>query len=92
MRHRLIFGRLSFCWWGRFWSGWWQFGRGFTLVTDKDYTIKAWSFLIGPIEVDWWDRPDWRDFCFTPEEAAAEDARERAEGSEYFPDTPQEEQ
>jgi hypothetical protein len=77
MSLRIGIGRLGFFWWGSFWRGWLQFGRGCTLVTDKRFDITASSFLIGPLEVDWWSQADWRDYCFTPEEAAAEDARDR---------------
>jgi len=77
-RRRVAIGRLGFHWWGRFWRGWLQCGHGFTVVADKDYTVQAKSFLFGPLEIDWWSRTDWQDFCFTAEEAAAEDAREEA--------------
>jgi hypothetical protein len=75
---RLTAGRLSFFWWGSFLRGWLQFGRGFTVVADKNPEVRTvWTFLIGPVEVDWWNRPDWREFCFTREEAV-EDARDSA--------------
>lgn len=70
--------RLSFRWWGTFWRGWFQWGR-VSIVADKDYDVTATGFMVGPIEINWWSRSDWRAFCFTPEEAAAEDARDRAE-------------
>jgi hypothetical protein len=79
MSRRLTIGRLSFFWWGTFWRGWLQFGRGFTVCADKAPDIQtSWTFLLGPVEIDWWSRADWRDFCFTPAEAAAEDERDRA--------------
>lgn len=86
MSRVLTIRRLSFFWWGTFWRGWLQFGRGFTVCADKDPNITASSFLIGPVEIDWWSRADWRAFCFTPEEAAAEDTRER-EALTRDPDT-----
>lgn len=56
-------GRLRFFWWGRFWRGWLQFGRGFTVVADKDHSVQTvWAFLIGPLEIEWWDRQNWRDW------------------------------
>lgn len=75
MRRGIKFGRLAFHWWGHFWRGWWQWGPGFIVVADKDDNVEAYSFLVGPLEVNWWSRADWQDFCFTPEEAAAEDAK-----------------
>lgn len=74
---RIGFGRLGFFWWGTFWRGWWQFGRGCTLVADKSFDVRGSSFLLGPLEINWWSRSDWRDFCFTPEEAAADLERDR---------------
>lgn len=69
--------RLQFTWWGRFWRGWWQWGRGAMIVADKDYSVQGSSWHIGPLGITWWDRANWRDFCFTKEESAAEDERDR---------------
>jgi len=59
--------RLRFFWWG------WRrirFGPGWNLCADKDFSVKAKTFDIGPLQIEWWDRSNWRDYCYTEEEAA----------------------
>ena len=66
--------RLNFHWWGGFFRGWAQWGRGPTICADKDYSVETlWTYHIGPLQIEWWNRPDWRSFCFTPEEARVAD-------------------
>jgi hypothetical protein len=73
-------GKLRLFWWGRTWRGWKQFGSGATVCADKDYSVTtAWTFLLGPLEIQWWNRSDWRDFCYTPEESAEVDRQFAAE-------------
>lgn len=75
MRRRFAIGRLRIAWWGHFLRGWWQFGSYGWVCTDKDHSICARSFFIGPVEVQWWNDADWQRYCFTPAEAAAFDAQ-----------------
>jgi hypothetical protein len=71
---RISIGRLGFFWWGTFLRGWLQWGRGFTVVADKDCKVQTvWTFLFGPLEIEWWNRRDWRRYCFTPAEAEEAD-------------------
>lgn len=71
--------RLRFFWWGSFLRGWLQWGRAGTTCADKNFSKHTlWAFHFGPLEVQWWNDPKWQRYCFTPEEAAAEDARDRA--------------
>lgn len=83
MKRRFSFGQLGFFWWGKIGKGrlkfWRQWGKSSTVCADKNYNVHTlWTFLIGPLEIQWWDRADWRAFCFTKEEAATEYASERA--------------
>lgn len=75
----MMLRRLKFYWWGSFWRGWWQWGKGFGMVADKDYEVTGQSWLIGPIQITWWDRANWRDYCYTDEEAAEVDRQENEE-------------
>lgn len=70
--------RLSFFWWGCIGRhGWWQFGRSARILADKDWNVHTvWTFQVGPLEIQWWNDPNWRALCFTPEEAAAADAED----------------
>jgi hypothetical protein len=70
-------------WWGRLpwsrrfnWRCWTQWGR-FNMCTDKDWSIEGKGWVVGPLQVTLWPRNDWRKFCYTPEEAAEADRRER---------------
>jgi hypothetical protein len=73
-----MFQRLDFFWWGSFWRGWLQWGP-LNMCADKDYSVRGRGWLLGPLQITWWDRPDWRSYRFTPEEAAAVDAQELEE-------------
>lgn len=88
MRRKFGIGRLRLCWWGHFWRGWLQFGKGWRICADKDYNVSGRSFFIGPIEIQWWCRPDWQDFCFTQEEADAFDADIRRSFPHSGPEKP----
>ena len=69
--------RLRFFWWGSFLRGWLQWGRAAKVCADKDCGVQTvWNYHFGPLEIQWWNRPDWHAFCFTKEEARAEDARD----------------
>ena len=69
MRYRISLGRLGLFWWGSFWRGWLQWGPGFTVCADKDDTVQTlWTFRVGPVEIEWWNRSDWRKFCYGDDE------------------------
>lgn len=69
--------RLRFVWWGHFWRGWLQWGRAARILADKDYSVHTlWAYHVGPLEIEWWNRPDWRVFCYTKAEADAADKEE----------------
>lgn len=83
MKRRTSLGRLGFFWWGKIGRGrlkfWRQWGKACMVCADKDTSVHTvWAFHFGPLEIEWWNRADWRSFCFTKEESAAEDAADRA--------------
>ena len=70
-----MLSRLDFFWWGRFWRGWLQWGP-INMCADKDWNVTGKGWLIGPVQVTWWDRSNWRDYRYTKEEADEIDRQE----------------
>lgn len=87
-----MFRKLSFDWWGWkpgrkpgrrwHWPMYTQWGP-MNMCADKDFNVQGRGWLIGPFQFTWWDRSNWRDFCYTPEESAEVDRQEREEMREW---------
>lgn len=73
--------RLQFYWWGSFWRGWLQWGP-IHMCADKNWDVTGRGWLFGPIQITWWCRHDWERYCYTEEEAAEEDRKDRLSESE----------
>ena len=80
--------RIDFFWWGWkpgrkpgrrwHWPMYIQWGP-INMCADKDWTVEGRGWLFGPLQITLWDRPNWRDFIYTPEEADEVDRLEREE-------------